>query len=112
MKITVGSGATALHYEVTKVGKDVLILVTGGVAHIGSTAIGDDGRMSIYTSREHRDDSLASPLAKKISMEFHCVCTVCAGFHLDSIAKEDIKKVLVNAETGINQVIAALNEIK
>lgn len=112
MKITVGSGSTALHYEVTTVGKDVLILVTGGVAHIGCTAVGDDGRLSVYTAQEHRDDSLAIPLAKIISMEFHCVCTVCAGFHLDSIAKDDIKNVLVNAEEGINQVIAGLNEIK
>ena len=112
MKITVGSGSTALHYEVTKVGNDVLVLIIGGAAHIGCTAVGDDGRISTYTAQAHRDDALAVPLAQTISMEFHCVCTVCAGFHLDGIAKEEIQKVLVNAEDGIKRVIAALKELK
>ena len=85
MKLTVGSGPTALHYEITLVGTDVLILLTGGAAHIGCTAVGDGGRLSIYTAREHRDDALAIPLARKVSAAFHCVCTVCAGFHLDDI---------------------------
>lgn len=106
MKLTVGSGPTALQYEITLVGADVLILVTGGAAHIGCTAVGDDGWLNVYTAREHRDDSLAIPLARKVSAAFHCVCTVCAGFHLDDIERADIGKVLANGDEGIRQVIA------
>jgi len=112
MKLTVGSGPTALHYEITLVGADVLILLTGGAAHIGCTAVSDDGRLSVYTAQEHRDDALAIPLARKISAAFHCVCTVCAGFHLDDIEGADISQVLVNGKEGIRQVIAMIETAK
>ena len=112
MKLTVGSGPTALHYEITLVGADVLILLTGGTAHIGCTAVGDDGRLSIYTAREHRDDALAIPLARKVSAAFHCVCTVCAGFHLDDIDREQIRQVMANGEEGIRQIMAMIEQAK
>ncbi|MBC3888336.1 hypothetical protein GH810_08435 [Acetobacterium paludosum] len=112
MKLTVGSGPTALKYQITLAGADVLILVTGGAAHIGCTAVGDDGRLSVYTAIEHRDDSLAIPLARRVSETFHCVCTVCAGFHLDDIERADIGQVLVNGQEGIRQVIAMIEMAK
>ena len=112
MKLTVGSGPTALQYEITLVGADVLILLTGGTVHIGCTAVGDDGRLSIYTAREHRDDALAIPLARKVSAAFHCVCTVCAGFHLDDIDQEQIRQVMTNGEEGIRQIMAMIEQAK
>jgi hypothetical protein len=112
MKLTMGSGPTALQYEITLAGADVMILVTGGAAHIGCTAVGDDGRLSVYTAREHRDDALAIPLARKVSAAFHCVCTVCAGFHLDDIESADIGQVMANGEEGIRQVIAMIEQAK
>ncbi|WP_243134833.1 hypothetical protein [Acetobacterium wieringae] len=105
IKLIQGSGKTALYYEIIPVGHDWLILLTGGDAHIGCTAIGDDGRLSSYTPQSHKDDALAIPLAKKVSQTFHCVCTVVAGFHLDNITQEEIAEVVVNAEKGLRQII-------
>ena len=65
IKLIQGTGKTALNYELTPVGNDWLILLTGGDAHIGCTAIGDDGRLCSYTPQSHKDDALAIPLAKK-----------------------------------------------
>jgi hypothetical protein len=112
MKLTVGSGPTALHYEIMLPGADVLILLTGGAAHIGCTAVGDDGRMCSYIGQAHRDDALAVPLAKQVSQTFHCVCTVCAGFHLDAITREQISQVMANGEEGVRQVIAMIEKSK
>jgi hypothetical protein len=103
--LTVGQGNTALNYEITKVGGDWLILLTGGDIHIGCTAIGDDGRLCSYTPKTHKDDALAIPLAKKVSETFHCVCTVVAGFHLDDITREEIEAVMENAQNGMAQVL-------
>jgi hypothetical protein len=108
IKLTQGTGKTALNYELTAVGKDILILLTGGDAHIGCTAIGDDGRLSSYTPQSHKDDALAIPLAKKVSETFHCVCTVVAGFHLDEITREEIAEVIKNADSGMMQVLETL----
>ena len=63
IKLIQGTGKSALNYELTPVGNDWLILLTGGDAHIGCTAIGDDGRLSSYTPQSHKDDALAIPLA-------------------------------------------------
>lgn len=108
IKLTQGTGPTALQYEIIPVGKDWLILLIGGDAHIGCTAIGDDGRLSSYTAQSHKDDALAIPLAKKVSQTFHCICTVVAGFHLDGITREEIKTVIDNAEKGMIQVMLAI----
>ncbi|MDK2937715.1 MAG: gallate decarboxylase subunit [Eubacteriaceae bacterium] len=105
MKFSVGSGDTALNYEVRKLGADYLILLTGGDIHIGCTAIGDDGRIVSYTPLHHRDDALAIPLAKKISQEYRCICTVVAGFHLDNISKEQIVAVIENSKIGMKQLL-------
>lgn len=108
IKLTQGTGPTALHYEIIPIGNDWLILLTGGDAHIGCTAIGDDGRLCSYTPQSHKDDALAIPLAKKVSQTCHCVCTVVAGFHLDGITREEIKTVIDNAEKGMAQVLLAI----
>lgn len=110
IKLLAGTGKTTLHYEITQVGQDFLILLTGGDAHIGCTAIGDDGRICVYTPKSHRDDALAIPLAKKVSETFHCICTVAAGFHLDDINREEIQTVIANAEKGMAQVLEAIEE--
>ncbi|WP_373482995.1 hypothetical protein [Acetobacterium sp.] len=110
IKLIQGTGKTALHYEIIPVGNDWLILLTGGDAHIGCTAIGDDGRLCSYTPQSHKDDALAIPLAKKISETCHCVCTVVAGFHLDEITREQIDEVVANGNIGITRILAAIEE--
>jgi len=110
IKLTQGTGPTALHYEIIAVGNDWLILLTGGDAHIGCTAIGDDGRLCSYTPQSHKDDTLAIPLAKKVSETGHCVCTVVAGFHLDDITREEIAEVIANADIGMVQVLKTIKE--
>lgn len=110
IKLTQGSGKTALHYEIIPVGKDWLILLTGGDAHIGCTAIGDAGRLCSYTPQSHKDDALAIPLAKKVSETFSCLCTVVAGFHLDGISRQEIKTVIDNAEKGMAQVLEVIEK--
>lgn len=110
IKLIQGTGKTALTYEIIPVGNDWLILLTGGDAHIGCTAIGDDGRLNSYTPQSHKDDALAIPLAKKVSQTFHCVCTVVAGFHLDEITREEIAAVIANADFGMVQVLKTIKE--
>lgn len=110
IKLTQGTGPTALHYEIIPIGNDWLILLTGGDAHIGCTAIGDDGRLCSYTPQSHKDDALAIPLAKKVSQTCHCVCTVVAGFHLDGITQEEIAAVIANADMGMVQVLKTIKE--
>ena len=60
MVIQAGKGRTALTYDVRLFGSDLLISVFGGVAHIGSVAVGDCGSLLSYTAKEHKDDAISA----------------------------------------------------
>ncbi|MCG1025165.1 MULTISPECIES: hypothetical protein [unclassified Dehalobacter] len=110
MNIDIGQDKLALSYDITIIGHDIVIIVTGGKQHIGSIAVGNCGTVTKYTVEGHRDDALAEPLAQDISKLFNCVCLVSAGFHQDNMNKEEIKIVLLNHQQGIQKVIAYLKE--
>lgn len=109
IKQEIGNGKTALTYEIISQGQDFVILVYGGEAHIGATVIGDKGTLTSYTVAHHRDDLLAMKLAQKVSESFRCVCTVIAGFHLDSITEDEIKEVLENSDKAVGKMIEIIN---
>jgi hypothetical protein len=110
MKINSGQEKLALSYELSIIGKDILITITGGKPHIGSVAVGNCGTVTTYTAEGHRDDALAEPLAQEVSKLFNCICLVSAGFHQDNLAKEEIEIVLQNHRQGIQKVVAYLKE--
>ncbi|MCM1565839.1 MAG: hypothetical protein FNP40_03580 [Dehalobacter sp. 4CP] len=110
MKITIGQDKLALSYEISIIGHDILITVTGGKQHIGSAAVGNCGTVTKYAVEGHRDDVLAGTLAQDVSKLFNCICLVAAGFHQDNMTKEEIEIVLLNHQQGIQKVITYLKE--
>ncbi|AFV05193.1 MULTISPECIES: hypothetical protein [Dehalobacter] len=110
MNIDIGQDKLALSYDISIIGHDIVIIVTGGKQHIGSIAVGNCGTVTQYTVEGHRDDALAEPLAQEVSKLFNCICLVSAGFHQDNLAKEEIEIVLQNHRQGIRKVVAYLKE--
>lgn len=108
MKVTSGTGPFALTYELRLVGKDVHILVYGGEAHVGSVSVGDHGEVTTWVGKNHRDDALSEPLAKAVSEEFGCICSVSAGFHIDDLKTDEILQVVKNNQEGIEKVMMFL----
>ncbi|MEG0875332.1 MAG: hypothetical protein RSB05_04740 [Clostridiales bacterium] len=110
MDINVGSGRTLLSYHTEKIGEDIVVKVLGGKAHIGSVAVGCDGKNTVITAKTHKDNFLAEPLIKALIGEFSCNCVVMAGFHADDITKEEIATVLKNHQKGISLVVNSLKK--
>ncbi|QHA00983.1 hypothetical protein [Dehalobacter restrictus] len=110
MKIAISQDKLALSYEISVIGHDILISVTGGKQHIGSVAVGNCGMVTTYTAEGHRDDALAEPLAQEVSRALQCVCLVSAGFHQDNLTKEEIAMVLKNHQQGMQAVMKYLKE--
>lgn len=110
MILHVGSGSTRLTYQIMHMGRDLLICVTGGEAHVGSLSVAVQGKVNTTTLEGHRDDALSQSLAKKIAEVFPNVCTVVAGFHLDNITKEQIQQVMKHHAQGIQRVLSYLSE--
>lgn len=111
MVIQAGNGRTALTYDVRLLGRDILISVSGGAAHIGSVAVGDCGALLSYTAEGHKDDALTESLAKNFSRRYHCRCVAAAGFHIDHIAKKEIEAVLEAHTEGSRKIMEALDQL-
>lgn len=107
MNLTIGCGRTELNYTFRMMGKDVSVCIEGGVSHIGCVAVGDCGEVRNFVFGTHKEDALAVPMAKELSEQLQCVCSVSAGVHLDGITKQEIATILKQN----SEAIGALTEL-
>ncbi|WP_286154895.1 hypothetical protein [Bacillus sp. FJAT-27264] len=87
-----------------EVGRDLLLLITGGVSHIGaaSTAflIGDQVEVLTSAVPHHKEHTLSEGIAHKVATALRRSVTVVMGIHYDDLTKEGIQQVveIVNAK--------------
>jgi len=98
-------GRFELHAQVTILGKDILVVLAGGVAHIGAVAMAQprpslaDPRKagatsSVYTYVGHKEDSIAKTMAEKLSKALNRKVVVVAGIHWDNLRDEEIENIV------------------
>ena len=79
------------------IGKDTLLVVTGGAAHIGaaSTAYLEAGEYKVSTAivPGHQEHVLSEPAALHAARLLERTVTVVMGIHYDRIAREQISEV-------------------
>lgn len=84
-----------LSLEAVPVGRDLLLLITGGVAHIGaaSTAYTEGGNVSVQTSAVpgHKEHVLTVELARMAAAALDKTVTVVMGIHYDGLTKQEIE---------------------
>lgn len=92
--------------DVSVVGKDLFIKVTGGdTPHIGTvttltkTTELQTIRYPSHDSRFHKDDVLAVRIAKIIQADLPGSCTITAGVHVNHISK---KQIMVSSQMAKN----------
>lgn len=92
------SGRLTVELRAHRIGKDLLVTLTGGAAHIGAVGVGCSlgvrASASVVSLPEHRDDRMAHHAAERISAVYGCNCAVVAGVHFDDISPEEIKETL------------------
>lgn len=98
-------GALEVSARTMFVGADLLVVLTGGRAHIGAVAIaqprpgiGDPSRVSstssVFTRVGHKEDVIAKSMAEELSRKLNRVVTVVAGIHWESLTQADIALVV------------------
>ncbi|MBA9084014.1 hypothetical protein FHR92_000468 [Fontibacillus solani] len=84
-------------------GRDLLIMVTGGEAHIGaaSTAYYEDQELQVQTSivPGHKEHTLSVEMARQAAKVLKRTVTLVMGIHYDNLTKEEIMKVSEIAES-------------
>ena len=95
--------------EVIEAGPDVLLLVTGGEAHIGatSTAYWHEGQRHVETVAvpHHKEHTLTESMAKRAASHFECTVTVVMGIHYDNLMKKQIIQISERVEALFQQYL-------
>ncbi|WP_068785659.1 prenylated flavin chaperone LpdD [Paenibacillus phocaensis] len=83
--------------EAIPVGRDLLLLMTGGVSHIGaaSTAYKTGEGTEVLTSAVpgHKEHTLSEEYARRASAALDRTVTVVMGIHYDDLSKEEIREI-------------------
>ncbi|WP_407887943.1 amino acid decarboxylase [Levilactobacillus sp. N40-8-2] len=103
--------------DVTVIGKDLLIVVTGGSnPHIGdvTTLTRDTAMQTIkypsHDGRFHKDNFVGERVAKVIQPVLPGSCTVTAGIHVNQITKAQIAASAPMGEDLGHQIVAWLDQ--
>jgi gallate decarboxylase subunit D len=105
-------GRIEVELNATRVGKDLVVVISGGQGHIGAVGAGTNcgglAVSSVLTVPGHRDDRIAKDAAERISKKLGCNCAVVAGVHYDNISPQEIKDVLILSSSLVDELEGAL----
>lgn len=109
MRFTASQGRLRLSLRALRLGRDVQVLITGGMAHMGAVALAAPGRdAALLCLPGHREDELALEAAATLAAGLGCAVCVSAGIHYDRITRDEIDAVAVLARRLTGRALAAL----
>jgi len=92
------SGRLSISLRAIDVGSDLLVIITGGKAHIGAAAVGVTcgglASSSVISVPAHREDRVVKGAAEKLAKALNRSVVAVAGIHYDDITKEEIDETL------------------
>jgi len=109
--LTRNAGPVDLRVDATRIGKDLLVTLVGGKAHVGAVALGGFRRRSyasVLTVPNHRDDIIAKEAALRISKELRESCIVVVGIHVHNASEKQVSEIVDASSSLINELIEAL----
>ncbi|MWV42325.1 hypothetical protein GRF59_01665 [Paenibacillus sp. HJL G12] len=104
-------GKWGIRIEELQVGKDLMIIVTGGAAHIGSvsTAYASDETKGIAVQTMglpgHRERDLTAEMAGKAAAVLDKTVTIVAGIHYDGIDRRQIADVVSETHAAFEKYL-------
>jgi gallate decarboxylase subunit D len=92
-------------------GRDLVVLITGGRAHIGAvaTAYPDSGGIQVKTHAlpGHREGDLVKELAYAAASSLDCTVTVAMGIHVDRATRDEIDEIVRTVRRGMREVLTS-----
>jgi hypothetical protein len=105
--VVVGSGRICVQLELGYQGRDLILLVTGGEAHVGAVAVWDRrqtaGTASVTELPGHKEGPLAGACAKIVGRATGCRVVAVVGIHQDEATGEEIDAIVANAELAAHE---------
>ena len=108
--LTRNAGSADLRVDATRVGKDLLVTLVGGKAHVGAVALGGFHRRSyasVLTVPNHRDDIIAQEAALRISKELRQSCVVNMNPDNHDASEGQVTEIVDASFSLVNELIEA-----
>ncbi|MDD6651476.1 MAG: hypothetical protein PUE49_04670 [Eggerthellales bacterium] len=113
--------AGSMQVSVTFMGDDCCIAIYGGdKPHVGCTVLavprpsltgqGTSATVSVLNATGHKDDFLATAVAKEVASRTNSTVTCCAGVHVDNATPQIIESIVQSASQIADIVISTREE--
>lgn len=109
--LTRNAGSAQLRIEATRLGRDMVVTLVGGDAHIGAVALAGSNQRAnvpVLAVPYHRDDGIAKEAALRIAKEFNCNCVVIVGIHVSNASQDQINEIVNTSSLLVDELIEAL----
>ncbi|MGA7876985.1 MAG: hypothetical protein WCA08_15105 [Desulfoferrobacter sp.] len=112
----VEQGGFRIEAHLQRLGKDYLVSVWGGAAHIGAVAmaqsrpsLADPNRLSasasVFCYVGHKEDDLAKQASERLAAALDAKVVVAAGIHWDDLDPRGIDQIVKNVNALIDRII-------
>jgi len=98
-RLRVGSNRSRVNLELIGQGRDYLLLITGGEAHVGAVAVWDSAKMS-----GHREGPLAGECAEILGRASGRTVVAVVGIHQDNALPVEIEAIVANVRQGAGEM--------
>ncbi len=104
---------TAVKYELIRFGRDYILFISGGEAHIGSAAFSDNTEESgviQFNRLNHREDLIVEEAVNALKNLVSGELMVVGGIHYNSITRNQIEQINTNCRQLLEKIKADLSE--
>ena len=113
--VSMGSDRTEVRLDLIRQGRDWVLLVGGGDAHVGAVAVqaatgegvsADGPEMVVIPP--HKEGPLAERAARRVAAATGRACVAVVGIHQDDATRDEIMAISANVDAGLDQLLATM----
>lgn len=104
-------------------GRDILVVLSGGALHIGAVGIGQprpslkyEGKISstgsVFTILGHKEDVIAKSMSEELARRLNRKAVVVAGIHWDKLITEELDVIMGICNKITEKIIAGIEKVK
>ena len=109
-EVQIGEGRTLVHLLAVSQGRDWVLHITGGTAHVGAVATADGHQVQLSVVGNHKEGPLAEVCALQWSHLTGNICVAVVGIHQDNATKSEIDGIVDNVRLGLDTLATRWKE--
>ena len=91
------------------IGKDLLVIITGGDEHIGGVSLAENNSFSTISKKNHKDNIISNMVAPVIYDTLKKDTLVVCGIHIDDATPQEIDILVSNARECVEEFLKEID---